>query len=305
MRCGRLRSGHDRCRRWIADPRDPYVPGMTGTAHEFDFWIGEWDVFGPAGDHLGVNSVRPLFDTGALAEHWRSDSGIEGHSLNCFDQERHCWHQTWVDSSGEMLQLDGGLRDDGAMVLEGQAPNGEDPTAVDRQRITWTRVSDSDGAEVRQLGVLERRRRDLDRGVRWAVPEALTLDTAPGGVQGDQRDRAAPEGADDVGLIEGDSGTPGVHEEGQAQGRGVRRGDGTPPGAARAAAVLGADQGPQGPGDPRGPRVGGQGWRVIKTITERTSPRIVHVAALPKPTERERTQWYFQRYVERLPPPER
>jgi polyphosphate kinase 2 len=40
---------------------------------------------------------------------------------------------------------------------------------------------------------------------------------------------------------------------------------------------------------------------VIKTITERTSPRIVRVAALPRPTERERTQWYFQRYVEHLP----
>ena len=40
---------------------------------------------------------------------------------------------------------------------------------------------------------------------------------------------------------------------------------------------------------------------VIKRITERTSPRTVRVAALPKPTERERTQWYFQRYVEHLP----
>jgi polyphosphate kinase len=39
----------------------------------------------------------------------------------------------------------------------------------------------------------------------------------------------------------------------------------------------------------------------IKTITERTSPRIVRVVALPKPTERERTQWYFQRYAAQLP----
>ncbi len=39
----------------------------------------------------------------------------------------------------------------------------------------------------------------------------------------------------------------------------------------------------------------------IKRITERTSSRIVRVAALPTPTERERTQWYFQRYVEHLP----
>ncbi|TIC87467.1 polyphosphate kinase 2 [Nocardioides sp. GY 10113] len=40
---------------------------------------------------------------------------------------------------------------------------------------------------------------------------------------------------------------------------------------------------------------------VIKRITERTSPRIVRVVALPKPTERERTQWYFQRYAKHLP----
>ncbi len=40
---------------------------------------------------------------------------------------------------------------------------------------------------------------------------------------------------------------------------------------------------------------------VIKRITERTSPRVVRVVALPKPTEREQTQWYFQRYVQHLP----
>ncbi len=40
---------------------------------------------------------------------------------------------------------------------------------------------------------------------------------------------------------------------------------------------------------------------VIKRITERTSPRIVRTVALPKRTERERTQWYFQRYVAHLP----
>jgi polyphosphate kinase 2 len=40
---------------------------------------------------------------------------------------------------------------------------------------------------------------------------------------------------------------------------------------------------------------------VIKRISERTSPRIVRTEALPKPTERERSQWYFQRYVPLLP----
>lgn len=40
---------------------------------------------------------------------------------------------------------------------------------------------------------------------------------------------------------------------------------------------------------------------VIKRITQRLNPRVVRVAALPKPTEREETQWYFQRYVPHLP----
>jgi polyphosphate kinase 2 len=40
---------------------------------------------------------------------------------------------------------------------------------------------------------------------------------------------------------------------------------------------------------------------VIKRITEGLNPRICRVAALPAPTEREKTQWYFQRYVTYLP----
>lgn len=40
---------------------------------------------------------------------------------------------------------------------------------------------------------------------------------------------------------------------------------------------------------------------VIKRITQRMNPRVCRVAALPAPTERQRTQWYFQRYVSHLP----
>ena len=39
----------------------------------------------------------------------------------------------------------------------------------------------------------------------------------------------------------------------------------------------------------------------IKRIVERTNPRVVRVAALGTPTEREKTQWYFQRYAAHLP----
>lgn len=40
---------------------------------------------------------------------------------------------------------------------------------------------------------------------------------------------------------------------------------------------------------------------VIKRITQRLNPRVVRVVALPAPNDREKTQWYFQRYVPHLP----
>ncbi|MBU2898527.1 polyphosphate kinase 2 [Vibrio hepatarius] len=40
---------------------------------------------------------------------------------------------------------------------------------------------------------------------------------------------------------------------------------------------------------------------VIKRITEKLNPRVCRIAALPTPTEKEKTQWYFQRYVAHLP----
>ena len=121
--------------------------GSDDHAHEFDFWIGEWDVFGPKGKQVGTNSVTAPFGTGAIAEHWRGLGGIEGNSLNAYDVARGCWHQAWVDSTGTILLLDGGLLD-GAMVLEGLAPSEHDATRLHRQRITWT--PSASGNEVRQ-----------------------------------------------------------------------------------------------------------------------------------------------------------
>jgi len=40
---------------------------------------------------------------------------------------------------------------------------------------------------------------------------------------------------------------------------------------------------------------------VIRRISERTNPRVIRIVALGKPSDRERTQWYFQRYVAHLP----
>jgi len=121
-------------------------------AHAFDFWLGEWEVHDASGEHVGRNSITSPYGTGSLAEHWRNDTGGEGHSLNSWDAERGCWHQTWIDSSGGVLLLDGGVRG-GGMVLTGI-------TADAHQRITWTVVEDG----VRQLW-----ESSSDAGATWTV----------------------------------------------------------------------------------------------------------------------------------------
>lgn len=130
----------------------------TGPEHDFDFWTGEWEVVGPEGRPLGTSSITPLFGTGALAEHWRGAGGFEGHSLNSYDRTAGRWHQTWLDSTGDLLFLDGGLVD-GAMVLEGHAP-GEDSDGSQPQRITWTPEPD---------GVRQHWETTVDGGTVWTT----------------------------------------------------------------------------------------------------------------------------------------
>ncbi len=124
----------------------------------FDFWIGEWEVW--ANDQrAGSNRIERVLGGCALAEHWLGASGVEGLSYNAWDSGTRRWRQFWVAGRGEVLELEGGLRD-GAMVLEGVRPNPR-TRAPQRQRIVWTRQDDG---SVRQLWETSD-----DGGATWQV----------------------------------------------------------------------------------------------------------------------------------------
>ena len=111
----------------------------------FDFWLGRWQVRTPDGRVAGTNRIEREFGGCVLHERYETGSGYSGESLNIYDAQRKVWHQSWVDTAGTLLVLEGGLRD-GAMVMEGQTSNiGGNPT---KHRITWT--PNADGS-VRQL----------------------------------------------------------------------------------------------------------------------------------------------------------
>lgn len=122
----------------------------------FDFWIGEWDVAGPAGAPLGSSVIRPIAGNCGVLEHWTGTGGGEGNSANTFNRPDGKWHQVWVGTGGGLLELEGNFVD-GKMVLEGtrMGPNQQEV----RHRITWTPL---EGGRVRQFW-----ESSSDKGATW------------------------------------------------------------------------------------------------------------------------------------------
>lgn len=132
----------------VAVPSSAQSPAPACAAaeqHAFDFWIGEWNVHDSSGKLAGTNSIKREIGGCVLHERYDTGRGYSGESFNIYDAPRKVWHQTWVDSAGLLLLLEGGSRD-GKMVLEGQTAESDGKTT--RHRITWT--PNSDGS-VRQL----------------------------------------------------------------------------------------------------------------------------------------------------------
>jgi hypothetical protein len=85
-------------------------------SHQFDFWIGRWDVFETqSGKPAGHSLVERLYGGCALRENW-SEPGFTGGSLNHYSEEDGKWRQTWTDSAGAWREFVGGV-EDGRMVL--------------------------------------------------------------------------------------------------------------------------------------------------------------------------------------------
>ena len=120
-------------------------PCSAPESRQFDFWIGEWDVY--SGDNLGGhNRIEAILDGCVLQENWQgSGGGNKGVSLNFYDPSLKQWRQLWVWQNGTTLILSGGLEGK-SMVLSGQSKNAQGQKI--QNKITWT--PNEDGT-VRQL----------------------------------------------------------------------------------------------------------------------------------------------------------
>lgn len=104
-----------------AAPQPPQLPPCDSRpeAKQFDFWVGEWEIF-VQGKLAGTNRIEKILNGCVLQENWEpAGGGGSGKSWNWYDIGDRKWHQLWLASGGApQLSLSGGFAND-VMKYEG------------------------------------------------------------------------------------------------------------------------------------------------------------------------------------------
>ena len=138
--------------------KPPASPCSTPEHRQFDFWVGDWNVKDPQGAQAGTNLITREFDGCVIQEHWVGERGMRGGSFNIYSAATKTWHQSWVDSNGTLLLLEGEFKD-GKMQLAGEGPTPQGGKRM--HKISWEPRKDG---TVRQFWQLSD-----DSGKTWTV----------------------------------------------------------------------------------------------------------------------------------------
>jgi hypothetical protein len=118
-----------------------YAACETSQYQEFDFWLGQWQVSSPSSKQSSHNTITKINNGCGLLEEYTTKTGFEGKSLNIFDAQTQQWHQTWIDNTGYLLRLSGGM-EGSSMVMTGETRGKKDKLILNR--ITWTPKKNGD-----------------------------------------------------------------------------------------------------------------------------------------------------------------
>lgn len=125
----------------------------------FDFWIGEWEAFNPAGKKAGDSKIELILDSCVILENWTSTTqGYAGKSMNTFNVQTGMWQQTWIDNKGGMTEYVRSKWEKDKMILTTRNEKQKEGT-YKMMRMTFTKLNDN---KVRQFG-----ESSLDEGKTW------------------------------------------------------------------------------------------------------------------------------------------
>lgn len=125
---------------------------------QFDFWIGDWDVFNSNGDPAGESHIELLLDSCVILENWKSSKfNYAGKSFNTYNSQLNKWQQTWVDDKGILTEYFGGLEGTIMILTTQPYPFNKDTLAI--KKMSFYHLSAN---KVRQLGEISK-----DNGNTW------------------------------------------------------------------------------------------------------------------------------------------
>jgi tetratricopeptide (TPR) repeat protein len=125
---------------------------------QFDFWVGDWEVFDTRGTRTGTSHVERSLDGCLIIENWEARLGDKGKSFNTYNPGTRKWQQYWVSSTGGVTFYEGELQDGSMRYVGTNNPRAGTPGPV---RLTFTPL---DGGRVRQFGEVS-----TDNGATWNV----------------------------------------------------------------------------------------------------------------------------------------
>jgi hypothetical protein len=121
----------------------------TENHKQFDFWVGDWNVYDTIGNKVGENLILKLENNCIINEHWESVNGGSGSSYNYYDQSDSTWNQVWIDSQGSNLVLKG-KGEANKMTLKSRLLKGKKVDLYYNQ-ITWTKNKDESVTQVWEI----------------------------------------------------------------------------------------------------------------------------------------------------------
>jgi hypothetical protein len=132
---------------------------------QLDFWIGEWEVYGPKGNKAGDSKIESILDSCIILENWKSANASQGiiysgKSFNTYNALTKQWQQTWVDNIGGTTEYLEGHFENNKMIFQTKPYLlKEDTMAI--QRLTFYNLGPD---KVRQHGEISK-----DNGATWAT----------------------------------------------------------------------------------------------------------------------------------------
>jgi hypothetical protein len=105
---------------------------------QFNFWLGDWEVFNSKGVKVGENRILSMQDSCVVQENWIS-LGQTGTSYNFYNKQDDTWNQTYIDNVGTVLVSKGAFVNNKMILESGRIMKGN---SCYFNRITWAIDSD-------------------------------------------------------------------------------------------------------------------------------------------------------------------